>query len=143
MRAVIDTNVLFEGLTRNAGACTVIVDAWLAELFTVCVSQALAYEYEDVLSRKLSPANWKELSVVLGTLLNQSQYVRLNFTWRPASNDPGDDKVIDCAMNANAAVVTYNRRDFRQAVRQLGLTVLSPQEFVSRLATELDSDQRK
>ncbi len=80
---------------------------------------------------------------MLGTLLNQSQYVKLNFTWRPALNDPGDDKVIDCAMNANAAVVTFNRRDFRQAVRQLGLTVLSPQEFVSRLAAELDSDQRK
>lgn len=28
MRAVIDTNVLFEGLTKQGGACALIVEAW-------------------------------------------------------------------------------------------------------------------
>jgi len=54
MRAVIDTNVLFEGLTRQGGAPGLIIDAWFADLFQPCVSNALAYEYLDVLSRKLS-----------------------------------------------------------------------------------------
>ncbi len=54
LRVVIDTNVLFEGLTRQGGACGLIIDAWRAGFISGCISNALAYEYGDVLSRKLS-----------------------------------------------------------------------------------------
>lgn len=54
MRVVIDTNVVFEGLTKQGGACGLIIDAWRAGLIKACVTNALAYEYEDVLARKLS-----------------------------------------------------------------------------------------
>ena len=50
---VIDTNVVFEGLTKQGSAAGLVIDAWLAGLLQVHVSNALAYEYEDVLSRKL------------------------------------------------------------------------------------------
>ena len=39
------------------------------------------------------------------------------FSWRPMSPDPGDEHVIDCAMNACASVVTANTRDFQLAVQ--------------------------
>jgi predicted nucleic acid-binding protein len=51
------------------------------------------------------------------------------------SPDPGDEHVIDCAMNARAPVVTVNTRDFRLAAQTLGLVVLTPVEFVTRLAS--------
>ena len=54
LRIVVDTNVVLEGLTKQGGASGLIIDAWLAGLMTVCISNALAYEYDDVLSRKLS-----------------------------------------------------------------------------------------
>jgi hypothetical protein len=57
------------------------------------------------------------------------------FSWRPMSPDPGDEHVIDCAMNARASVVTANTRDFQLAVQTLGLVVLTPVEFVTRLAS--------
>jgi predicted nucleic acid-binding protein len=53
MRVVIDTNVLFEGLTRQGGAAGLIVEAWLSGLFEVHVSNALACYYVEVVSRKL------------------------------------------------------------------------------------------
>jgi len=55
---VIDTNVLFEGLTKQGGASGLIIDVWLTGLLEVCVSNAIAYEYEDVLSRKISKPRW-------------------------------------------------------------------------------------
>ena len=55
LRVVIDTNVVFEGLTKKGGASGLIIDAWLAGLMVVCVLNTLAYEYDDVLSRKLAP----------------------------------------------------------------------------------------
>jgi predicted nucleic acid-binding protein len=136
MKAVIDTNVVFEGLTKHGGACGLIVDAWLADLFQPCVSTALAYEYDDVLARKLSDAHWSVIKPVLGQMLAQARFVSIFFSWRPISPDPGDDLVIDCAMNAGAPVVTKNTRDFRLAQQSLGLSVLTPAEFVMRLGRD-------
>jgi len=70
LRIVVDTNVVFEGLTKQGGASGLIVDAWLAGLMVVCISNALAYEYSDVLSRKLSEERWSRLKPVLGKLLS-------------------------------------------------------------------------
>ena len=33
LRAVIDTNVIFEGLTKQGGSAGVIIEAWLGDLF--------------------------------------------------------------------------------------------------------------
>lgn len=48
IRAVVDTNVIFEGLTKRDTAAGWIVEAALAGLFQPCISNALAYEYADV-----------------------------------------------------------------------------------------------
>ncbi len=135
LRIVVDTNVVFEGLTKQGGASGLMVDAWLAGLMVVCVSNALAYEYSDVLSRKLSEERWSRLKPVLGQLLSIAQYTNIYFSWRPTSPDAGDDLIIDCAMNAGAIVVTSNIRDFQSAKKSLGLRVLNPVQFVKALAS--------
>lgn len=135
LRIVVDTNVVFEGLTKQGGASGLMVDAWLAGLMVVCVSNALAYEYSDVLSRKLSEERWSRLKPVLGQLLSIARYTNVYFSWRPTSPDAGDDLVIDCAMNAGAIVVTSNIRDFQSAKKSLGLRVLTPVQFVEALAS--------
>ena len=134
LRVVIDTNVVFEGLTKKGGAAGLLVDAWLAGLLRVYVSNALAYEYADVLSRKLSEIRWQRLKPVLGTLISQAQFVNIYYSWRPISPDPGDDHLIDCAMNAGAIIVTSNTRDFRTAEESLGLIVMTPVEAIIHLA---------
>jgi predicted nucleic acid-binding protein len=135
LRVVIDTNVVFEGLTKKGGASGLIIDAWFAGLMVVCVSNTLAYEYDDVLSRKLAPERWILLKPLLGKLLSIAEYTSIYFSWRPTSPDPGDDLAIDCAMNAGAIVVTSNIKDFRSAKESLGLRVMTPVEFVNVLAT--------
>jgi len=134
IRVVIDTNVVFEGLTRKGGACGLIIDAWHAGLFTVCMSNALAYEYDDVLSRKFSERRWNEIKPLLTELVgDHAKFVKIWFSWRPVSPDPGDDHVIDCAMNAGALVITYNVRDFKEAAQALGLKVMTPVKFLEYL----------
>lgn len=134
MRAVIDTNVLFERLTKQGGACALIVEAWDNEEFQAYVSNALAYEYFEVLQRKLSPARWQAAHPVLIRLLGKAEFIHRYFTWRPSSPDLGDEHVIDCAMTARAAVVTSNTRDFREAQKSLNLIVMTPVEMISALA---------
>ena len=133
---VIDTNVVFEGLTKKGGAAGLVIDAWLANLLSVRVSNALVLEYVDVLSRKLQKDRWLEIQPILGTLLNQAQFTLIYFSWRPTSPDAGDDLVIDCAMNASAIVITSNIRDFRQAQQSLGLQVIMPTELIKKLVNQ-------
>lgn len=134
LRVVIDTNVVFEGLTKQGGAAGLIIDAWLAGLIEVCVSNALAYEYYDVLGRKLLGVRWSKLQPVLGALLNAAQFTTIYYSWRPTSPDAGDDLVIDCAMNAGALIITSNVRDFRSAKESLGVRVMTPTQLVTELA---------
>jgi putative PIN family toxin of toxin-antitoxin system len=134
LRVVVDTNVVFEGLTKRGGASGLIIEAWLAGLIVVCVSNTLAYEYDDVLSRKLAAERWIEIQQVLAKLLSIAEYTSIYFSWRPTSPDPGDDLAIDCAMNADAIIVTSNLKDFRSARDSLGLQVMTPVEFVNVLA---------
>lgn len=140
MRAVIDSNVIFEGLTKNGGAPGLVVEAWLAGLYRGCVSTALAYEYTQVLSMRLRSDRWRVVQPVLSAMLRQAHYVTVHYRWRPTSPDPADDHVIDCAMNAGAPIVTANIRDFRSAEVQLGLPVMTPPRFLELLAAHLERD---
>jgi len=132
--AVIDTNVVFQGLTKKGGISGLIIDAWIAGLFNAYVSNTLAYEYEDVLSRKLSDARWQRIKHVLGILLDKSEFVTIYYTWRPASPDPGDEHLIDCAMNSGSPIVTLNIRDFQAAKTSLGLMIMTPADFIIHIA---------
>lgn len=134
LRVVLDTNVVFEGLAKQQGSCGVVIDAWLAGLLRVYVSDTLVYEYTDVLSRKLSTRRWERAKIALATLLQNARFVAIYYTWRPSSPDPADDKVIDCAMNVNAIIVTSNLRDFRKAEKELDVSVITPLQLVQLLA---------
>ncbi len=82
-----------------------------------------------------SEHRWDETKPLLTKLVgDHAEFVRIWFSWRPASPDPGDDHIIDCAMNARALVVTANVRDFEEAVRTLGLTVMTPVKFLEYLS---------
>jgi predicted nucleic acid-binding protein len=136
LRVVLDTNVVFEGLTNSRSVCSLIVEAWRTGLINVCISDALAYEFLDVFTRKLSPERWASLKTDLGDLLERADFIEIYFSYRPSSPDPGDDFVIDCAMNADAVVITSNVKDFRRAEKYLGLRLLKPAELIALLANE-------
>lgn len=77
---------------------------------------------------------WKRLQPVLGILLNLAEFIIIYYSWRPTSPDAGDDLVIDCAMNAGAIIITSNIRDFRSAKEYLGVQVMTPTQFITKLA---------
>jgi predicted nucleic acid-binding protein len=53
--------------------------------------------------------------------------VRLAYDWRPQLTDPGDEKVLDAAINGFAdAIVTHNVRHFTPAQAHFGIAVVAP-----------------
>ena len=135
LRAVVDTNVLFEGLTK-LGDCSEVVDAWVAREFVPCVSTALALEYEEVLTNKLGAAKRDTALRALQALLSRAEFVAVVFSVRPMSPDPDDDFVIDCAFNGDASIVTNNTKDFVGVEEALKVEVLKPDQFLHRLRSK-------
>jgi len=54
--------------------------------------------------------------------------VRSFFRWRPQLSDPGDELVLEAAVNGQAeAIVTFNQSHLREA-RNFGIAVIRPAE---------------
>jgi len=136
IRAVVDTNVVFEGLT-SLSAASQVMDAWVERRFVPCVSTALALEYEEVLTNKLGAKKGPAALKALQALLDRAQFVPIHYRVRPASPDPDDDFVLEAAYNSGAVVVTRNLKDLKAAGASLGIVVRTPDEFLEDLDQEV------
>jgi len=132
IRAVIDTNVLFEGLSRR-GPSGAMVDAWAAGRFVPCVSTALALEYEEILTNKFGDAKRPIVRRALQALLDRVEWIPILSRIRPFSPDPDDDFIVECGIAADASIVTRNLRDLKVAEEALRIPVLTPEEFLVRM----------
>lgn len=132
---VIDTNVIVAGLRSRNGASFHILKALGEGRLSAAASAALLLEYEAVLRRdnQLS-AFWldeAEIDAFLGVLASRLHPTAIYFEWRPQLTDPGDEKVLETAINAAArAIVTHNVSDFIPNTLRFGIEVITPAELL-------------
>ena len=110
----------------------------LAGRFVLLLSVALALEYEAVCSepqqRIASGLEVAEVRTVISALCAVAEPVETHFLWRPQLRDPGDEMVLDVAVNGRAdALVTFNRRDFAGFADRFGTAILSPRDALRRV----------
>ena len=137
-RTVLDTDVLVAALRSDRGASRVLLTAALEGRYVVPASVPLMLEYESVLTRpehlEAAGVSAADVGVLLDAFATVVEPVRISFLWRPLLSDPGDDLVLETAVNGRAdAVVTFNRRDFEPAVARFGIEILAPADAVRRL----------
>lgn len=138
MRVVLDTNVLIAAMRSPRGASAEVLQLALNKRITLVGGLSLALEYLDVCGRPESRAgtNIAEADALrfANEVVAQLDPVEISFRWRPAAPDPGDDHVIETALNGGAAaIVTFNTRDFSRAAARFGLQVLTPADILRRL----------
>jgi PIN domain len=65
---------------------------------------------------------------------NADRAAEAHFLWRARLRDADDEMVLEAAVNGRAdAIVTFNTRDYRPAVGQFGLELLTPGDALTRL----------
>lgn len=131
MRVLLDTNVLVAGLASSRGASYAVLQAVANAKLQVVASTALWLEYEAVLKRDeicaLHGFSAKQVDKILGALAVWVQPVVLHYAWRPQLRDPGDEMVLEAAINGRAsAIVTHNTRDFVAVAPKFGVQVMTP-----------------
>ena len=71
----------------------------------------------------------------LDAVMDLVEPVEAWFLWRPQLRDPGDELVLEAAVNGRAAAIaTFNRRDFLPGATRFGIDVLPPGEALRRIA---------
>ena len=106
--------------------------------FQHCMSVALAFEYEDAVTRPGCGIRLPRTVVedILDYLCASAQRVKIHFLWRPTLPDPSDDMVLEVAVcGACEAIVTYNVRDFRGST-QFGVKAIRPQKFLAMIGAD-------
>jgi putative PIN family toxin of toxin-antitoxin system len=130
MRVVLDTDVIVAGVISSGGASRAWLLAALRGDVEALVSVPLVLEYEAVLKRpdslKRARATTQDIDYMLDALLRAAVLVDVAFLWRPSLRDPGDEMVLETAVNGRADwLITFNARDFAGAAR-FGIKVGQP-----------------
>ena len=95
-------------------------------------------EYEAVCSRSAHRAaaglTLKQVGIFLDAIAALVEPVETHCLWRPQLRDPGDEMVLEAAVNGQAqAIVTFNIRDFGAAAAQFGVDLLLPRAALASL----------
>ncbi len=134
-----DTDTIVAAMRSPTGASAALLRAARNKRVTMAATVPLCLEYEDVCSRPehVTAAEFSpdDLAVFLDAVVDLMEPVEVWFLWRPQLRDPGDELVLEAAVNAHAAaIVTFNGRDFRPAADRFGLDILLPAEAIRRVA---------
>jgi putative PIN family toxin of toxin-antitoxin system len=133
VRWLLDTDVLVAALRSDRGASRQILLRVLDGAAELLSSVPLMVEYEAVLTRRehlaASGSTAEEVNEILDAVAKVATQVRLRFLWRPQLKDPGDEMVLESAVNGGADVlVTFNDRHLAAAARRFGIRVMRPRE---------------
>jgi len=137
MCVVLDTNVLVAALRSQNGAAYRVLSLVGSGAFEHALSVALVFEYEDVIKRPNVGITLphRVIDDILDFLCSAALRRRIHFLWRPVLPDPGDDLVLEVAVEAQCtSIVTYNVRDFVGSER-FGIRVLTPRQFLHAIGS--------
>ena len=138
MRVLLDSSVVRAGFVSPTGASRALLRSALRRRVVPLVSTALLLEYEDVLSRQdtllaagLTAGNAENF---LDDLCAACDRVVIRVGWRPVSPDPGDDLVLDAAINGVAdAIASFDLRHLRTPAARFGIPGMVPADILRRL----------
>jgi putative PIN family toxin of toxin-antitoxin system len=138
VRLLLDTDVVVAAMRSPSGASAAILRAARQGETTLLASVALAMEYEAVCSeaehRLASGLSDWEVDVFVTAVIALAEPVDMHFLWRPQLRDPGDEMVLEAAINGHAdALVTFNVRDFGSVPSRFGVELLLPREAIWRI----------
>ena len=111
MKIVLDTNVFIACIGKTS-PYRWIFDAIIDGRLTLCISNEILLEYQEILSRRTRLEIAENITNFL-TIYPYVDHTEIYYSWQIVSEDPDDNKFIDCMIAANATCIVSNDRHFR------------------------------
>ncbi len=128
MRAVADTNVYISALNFG-GSAEEVLTLGRAGAIHLFVSPSILKEIEGVLVRKFHwPA--KRTRQAIADIQEFAQLIRPKETLHVITEDESDNRILECALEANADIVISGDKHLRQLGTFRGIPIVSPREFL-------------
>jgi predicted nucleic acid-binding protein len=138
VKIVMNTDTVVAAMRSPRGGSAALLLAADDGLVTLLATVPLFIEYEAVCHRPehvlAAGLNRKGVTTFLDGLADLVQPVEPWFLWRPQLRDPGDELVLEAAVNGGAAAIaTFNRRDYVSIAGAFAIEILLPGEILRRL----------
>lgn len=110
---VLDTNCLLQALGIHSAYRRIWTD-FLEGKYTLCVSNEIMHEYEEILKQRSSP----RASTMFMLVMNYAKNVVIKnpyFKFGLIKKDPDDNKFVDCAIACHAEYIVTDDSHFEEA----------------------------
>ena len=135
IRAVADTNIYISALMFG-GLPGVLLDLAFQGLFLLITSQPLLDELEEKLSGKFALAP-EDVRVVRDRLERTAALMAPDFVLDVVSQDPEDNRVLECAVAGKADVVVSGDRHLLQLGSHAGIPILTARQFLVSIGVDV------
>ena len=140
MIVVLDTNILISALLAPRGSPSAVIRLWEADRFDVATSPALISEFRRVLTYENVNRYLKLTAEELDNFLNHFESIVINVDLQKnldvIEDDPDDNRVLECAMDAKASYIITGDNHLLQLKEYQGIIILSPAAFLTLLELE-------
>lgn len=138
MKLVLDTDVVVAAMRSPGGASAELLRLARKGRVTLAISVPLFIEYEAQCTlrehRTAAGITLAQARVFVDALAVIGVPVVAHYLWRPQLRDPGDEMVLEAAINgAVHALVTFNQRDFGEAPQRFGIALLKPSDALKQV----------
>lgn len=135
-KIVLDTNCLLSCIASRSETFRIWRD-FQAGRFTLCVSNEILEEYQEIIARK---ANALVAENVVNAIVESEfvEFVDPQFHLGLITADPDDNKFVDCAFAANATYIVSDDKHF-EVLKDIGfpkILVLSLKAFFEKLKSK-------
>lgn len=136
LKIVLDTNAIITALPHWS-KFRIVLDALVDDEYDAIVTTEIFMEYEEKLREKFDPET-ADLNLDMLKMLPNVFIQETWFQFHLISQDPDDNKFVDCALAANAHFIVTNDKHFN-VLKSLSfpkVNLLTVEEFTSLLLTK-------
>ena len=110
MKIVLDTNILLVSISPRSPYHWVFRNL-IDENYILCVTTDILEEYEEIIGRHMGFKVANFVLQIIESAINV-ELVTKYFRWDLISQDPDDNKFVDCAIASNARFIVSNDKHF-------------------------------
>jgi putative PIN family toxin of toxin-antitoxin system len=137
IRAVVDANLLVSAFISPLSYPREIVRCWRRGDFVLVTSREIIEEVNLVLHLPRIKVKYQltesDIQAFVLTLIHKGDCVSSQLAIKNVAPDPGDDKIISCAIEGEAQFIVTGDKALQQVKQYRGIKIINAEQFISVL----------